>query len=148
MKGFNKSWFQASQALAIAETIMNTHAAASSALKIQPPPVGMAFAAAITGMGLANVARIKSQSYQAREFGGPVSKGRSFLVGERGPELFTPNQSGNITANNQLGGPVNINFNIQANDAQGFDQLLHARRGMIVSMINRAMHERGRRGIV
>ncbi len=148
MKGFNKSWFQASQALSIAETIMNTHAAATSALKIQPAPVGMAFAAAITGMGLANVARIKSQSYQAREFGGPVSKGRSFLVGERGPELFTPNQSGNITANNQLGGPVNINFNIQANDAQGFDQLLHARRGMIVSMINRAMHERGRRGIV
>ena len=148
MKGFNKSWFQASQALSIAETIMNTHAAATSALKIQPPPVGIAFAAAITGMGLANVARIKSQSYQAREFGGPVSKGRSFLVGERGPELFTPNQSGNITANNQLGGPVNINFNIQANDAQGFDQLLHARRGMIVSMINRAMHERGRRGIV
>ena len=148
MKGFNKSWFQASQALSIAETIMNTYKAATAALAIQPPPVGMAFAAAITGMGLANVARIKSQSYQAREFGGPVSKGRSFLVGERGPELFTPNQSGNITANNQLGGPVNINFSIQANDAQGFDQLLHARRGMIVSMINRAMHERGRRGIV
>ena len=148
MKGFNKSWFQASQALSIAETIMNTYKGATAALAIPPPPVGMAFAATITALGLANVARIKSQKYQAREFGGPVSKGRSFMVGERGPELFTPNQSGNITANNKLSGPTNINFNIQANDAAGFDQLLHARRGMIVSMINRAMHERGRRGLI
>ena len=148
MKGFNKSWFQASQALSIAETIMNTYKGATAALAIPPPPVGMAFAATITALGMANVARIKSQKYQAREFGGPVSKGRSFMVGERGPELFTPNQSGNITANNKLSGPTNINFNIQANDAAGFDQLLHARRGMIVSMINRAMHERGRRGLI
>jgi hypothetical protein len=148
MKGFNKSWFQASQALSIAETIMNTYKGATAALAIPPPPVGMAFAATITALGMANVARIKSQKYQAREFGGPVSKGRSFMVGERGPELFTPNQSGNITANNKLSGPTNINFNIQANDAAGFDQLLHARRGMIVSMINRAMHEQGRRGLI
>ena len=147
MKGFNKSYFQASQALAIAETVMNTYKGATAALAIPPPPVGMAFASTITALGLANVARIKSQKYQAREFGGPVSKGRSFMVGERGPELFTPNQSGNITANNKLSGATNINFNIQANDAAGFDQLLSARRGMIVSMINRAMHERGRRGL-
>lgn len=33
----------------------------------------------------------------ARENGGPVSPGQSFLVGERGPELFTPSQPGNIT---------------------------------------------------
>ena len=36
---------------------------------------------------------------------------QTFLVWERGPELFTPSSSGNITPNNQLGGvSVSINF--------------------------------------
>ena len=83
-----------------------------------------------------------------RERGGPVTAGTSYMVGERAPEMFTPNQSGGIMPNNALGGVTNINFNIRANDAAGFDQLLQARRGMIVNMINRAMHERGRRGLV
>ena len=40
----------------------------------------------------------------ARANGGPVSAGKSFLVGERGPELFIPGVSGNIAANDKLGG--------------------------------------------
>lgn len=36
--------------------------------------------------------------------GGPVMSGMSYIVGERGPELFTPGSNGNITPNNQLGG--------------------------------------------
>ena len=40
----------------------------------------------------------------ARALGGPVSSGRSYLVGERGPELFTPRGSGKIVPNNALGG--------------------------------------------
>jgi hypothetical protein len=40
----------------------------------------------------------------ARASGGPVMGGGTYLVGERGPELFTPSSSGNITANNALGG--------------------------------------------
>lgn len=39
----------------------------------------------------------------ARAAGGPVSSGTSYLVGERGPELFTPNSSGTITPNHELG---------------------------------------------
>lgn len=37
-----------------------------------------------------------------RASGGPVSRGRTYLVGERGPELFTPGAAGGITANNRL----------------------------------------------
>ena len=48
-----------------------------------------------------------------RENGGPVSKGRSYLVGERGPEMFTPSSSGRIVANNELGGTV-VNVNVDA----------------------------------
>jgi hypothetical protein len=52
----------------------------------------------------------------ARALGGPVSAGKSFLVGERGPELFIPSQSGSIVANNKLRGGINISntFNIEA----------------------------------
>ena len=32
----------------------------------------------------------------AREHGGPTTKGKPYIVGERGPELFVPNQSGQI----------------------------------------------------
>lgn len=39
-----------------------------------------------------------------RAIGGPVGAGTTYLVGERGPELFTPSSSGRITPNNQLGG--------------------------------------------
>jgi hypothetical protein len=34
-----------------------------------------------------------------REHGGPVNAGGSYLVGEKGPELFTPQSSGSITSN-------------------------------------------------
>jgi hypothetical protein len=148
MKGFNKSWFEASKALSIAETIMSTYRAATAALAVMPPPVGIAFSSTITALGLANVARIKSQKFEGRASGGSVSAGQSYVVGEKGMEMFTPNQSGNITPNNALGGVTNINFNISANDTRGFDQLLQNRRGMIVSMINRAVNEQGRRNII
>lgn len=39
-----------------------------------------------------------------RALGGPVSGGGSYLVGERGPEMFTPNGNGRITPNNAMGG--------------------------------------------
>jgi len=38
----------------------------------------------------------------ARAVGGPTVGGRSYLVGERGPEIFTPAQSGAVTPNHKL----------------------------------------------
>ena len=49
-----------------------------------------------------------------RALGGPVSGGTSYLVGERGPELFTPSSSGKIIPNNAMGGNT---FNITVNGA-------------------------------
>ena len=40
----------------------------------------------------------------ARAKGGPVSGGKPYLVGERGPELFTSNRSGYITSNKNMAG--------------------------------------------
>jgi phage-related minor tail protein len=39
-----------------------------------------------------------------RASGGSVGSGQTYLVGENGPELFTPNQSGYITPNGGFGG--------------------------------------------
>ena len=48
----------------------------------------------------------------ARAAGGPVAPGGSYLVGERGPELFTPTSSGNITPNGAMGGnTITVNVN-------------------------------------
>ena len=49
-----------------------------------------------------------------RADGGPVKAGSSYIVGERGPELFTPRSSGMITPNNQLGGATNVVVNVDA----------------------------------
>ena len=50
-----------------------------------------------------------------RAEGGPVAGGRPYIVGEKGPELFVPGSSGNIVANDQLGGgggSVTLNINV------------------------------------
>lgn len=51
--------------------------------------------------------------------GGPVSGGTTYLVGERGPELFTPSASGTIIPNSRLssGGGVGAVYNITVNGA-------------------------------
>ena len=63
-----------------------------------------------------------------RAGGGPVSRGRGYMVGENGPELFIPASSGNIMNNSDtmnLGGVgTNITYNIQAVDAQSFRSLV------------------------
>ena len=43
----------------------------------------------------------------AKASGGPVSSGSTYLVGEKGPELFMPSSSGTIIPNNQLSGSMN-----------------------------------------
>ena len=62
--------------------------------------------------------------------GGPVNRGRSYIVGERGPEMFVPNTSGTIVPNNSLamggGGVTNVitvnvdssSSDVQSNDGQ------------------------------
>ena len=45
--------------------------------------------------------------------GGPVSAGMTYLIGERGPELFSPGASGTIIPNHALGGGgANLTVNI------------------------------------
>jgi hypothetical protein len=43
-----------------------------------------------------------ARPYEPLAGGGPTSAGGSYLVGERGPELFTPGQSGSVSSNDDL----------------------------------------------
>ena len=82
--------------------------------------------------------------------GGAVSKGKPVVVGERGAELFIPNQTGQITQSARGIGssPVNVNFAITTLDATGFQDMLVQNRGTISSIINQAVNERGGNNLV
>jgi tape measure domain-containing protein len=70
-----------------------------------------------------------------RAMGGPVSAGSSYMVGERGPELFTPKHGGNIVPNNALGGgttSVVVNVDASGSNVQG-DQAQAKQLGVVVS---------------
>ncbi len=49
-----------------------------------------------------------------RASGGTVKGGTSYMVGERGPELFTPGRSGSIAPNSAMGGGANVTVNVDA----------------------------------
>ena len=57
---------------------------------------------------------ISAGAFTKRAMGGPVKGGSGYLVGERGPELFSPGVSGTITPNHALGGSTNIVVNVDA----------------------------------
>src|SRR5690606_8145944 len=89
----------------------------------------------------------------ARAEGGPVMAGRTYLVGERGPELWTPSMSGSIIPNSELaagGGSQNVyNIDARGTDAsvlRRFEQLLQGSLGR--GAIEHRMMEAERRGIV
>lgn len=59
--------------------------------------------------------------------GGPVSSGTAYMVGERGPELFMPRNSGTIIPNHAMsaGGSTNVTNNyINAIDVKSFEERL------------------------
>mgnify|MGYP003136002485 CR=1 FL=1 len=130
--------FRLWQASAIANTTISTLEAATKALTAGPI-LGPILAGVIYGLGMANVAKIASTNYQGRYMGGDISSNKSYIVGERGPEIFNPGRTGSITPNNSISKPMVVNVNINAVDATGIDELLTQRRGLLVSLINQSL---------
>lgn len=80
--------------------------------------------------------------------GGRTKANEAYITGERGPELFIPDSAGTVVSNSDLGGVggvVNINFNINAVDAESIDELLLQRKGLIIGTIQQAFRQQGRR---
>jgi len=69
---------------------------------------------ALTPFGTAGQFVGKSSAIGFAADGGRIPGGRPTVVGERGPELFTPGVSGMITPNHALGGSTSIVVNVDA----------------------------------
>jgi tape measure domain-containing protein len=66
-----------------------------------------------------------SGAFKPRANGGPVSSGQTYMVGERGPELFVPGRSGTIVANDKMGGGstnVVVNVDAKGSSVEGNEQ--------------------------
>lgn len=79
-------------------------------------------------------AKPQTPYFGARAGGGSVNAGGAYLVGERGPELFTPGQHGGVGA--PSGGAVNIHFHLGASaDAAAIAR----HQGQIAAAVARAV---------
>lgn len=86
-----------------------------------------------------------------RQSGGTVAKDRPYIVGERGPEIFTPQSTGNITSNKELNamggqGDLAVNFTINAIDTQTGVEFLLENKRVITGVIQEAYMRRGSSG--
>lgn len=53
-----------------------------------------------------------TQPTPGKASGGPITAGRPYLVGERGPELIVPNTSGSVIPNGRLRGPDRVSVEV------------------------------------
>jgi hypothetical protein len=97
------------------------------------------------GGGGGNTPAPGSSSYSpGMAIGGSVQAGQNYMVGERGAEMFVPNQSGAIIPNNKLGGggggvvvnqTINVTTGIQstvrAEIVQLMPQIAQAAKGAV-----------------
>ena len=82
-------------------------------------------------------------------YGGELMRGygnRGFVVGEKGPEVITPDTPISVTPANDVGQAqsINANFNIQALDSQGVQDILVGQKGNIIKMLRQAANASGK----
>ena len=75
-----------------------------------------------------------------RATGGPVSPGRAYMVGERGPELFVPTASGAIAAASQSGArDVRVTVNVAAPPGADGPRALERSSRQVARAVRRAI---------
>lgn len=98
--------FAISKTFQIAESMLHLHAAVMKAMNdptAVTPAQKFANMAAVASQGASVLSQLTSVTLSgARANGGPVGGGRAYLVGERGPEIFVPGATGQITSNENL----------------------------------------------
>jgi len=129
--------------LAVGQAIMNMHVAISEANKL-PFPANISLVAKAAATGLSAIAGVQAVSFEGGGYTGMGIRAGG-LDGRGGmPAIVHPNETIIDHSKGQGMGGVSVNFTIQANDTTGFDRLLQQRKGLIVSMINQAVNNRGR----
>jgi phage-related protein len=93
----------------------------------------------VSNINLGSIASKLNPFGGGRASGGSVMSGTSYLVGERGAELFTPSSNGTITPNSALGG--GNTYNITVNGALDGESVSR----QIIDLLNRSQ-ARGTQG--
>ena len=75
---------------------------------------GSSFFVPDTPLGIADPSQFLGGPNPFLANGGTARAGSSYIVGERGPEMFTPGVTGTVTPNESLGGSTNIVVNVDA----------------------------------
>ena len=94
-----------------------------------------------TGSGMTSGGGSGIQPFNPRGFaaiGGPVQSGSPYVVGERGPEMFVPNQSGSIIPNNKMGGGSGVVVNQTINVTTGIQSTVRAEIASLMPQIAQA----------
>lgn len=143
-----RAMFVIQKVVAIANTIVATHEAAMKAANAAAPlgPEAAAAAAArVKALGYANVAVIGATAIAgARVHGGSVIGGRSYIVGENGPEIFNAPSSGSIINNktinnsNSMAPVIHITNNIVNDTPESLSRKIEDSSRQIVQSIKRA----------
>lgn len=148
--GAYRTLFAISKSFQIAQSMLNLHAAVMKAMNDPTaitPAQKFANMAAVASQGAAVLSQLTSVTLSgARANGGPVGGGRAYLVGERGPEIFVPGASGQITSNENLnkalgsGGGNSVVINQTNNfDGNGADNVELAR--MVAAATKQQVYE-------
>ena len=97
------------------------------------PLVGTAVGAAVGG-ALGGASGLYAASQNKRAFGGPMDAGKTYLTGERGPEMITAGTSSTVTANSDL----KNTFNTEALESKmsGMMTELSTANKTLASMVN------------
>ena len=93
------------------------------------------FEALKTGFGMAGGG---GGSPSGKAIGGSVQAGQPYMVGERGQEMFVPNQSGSIIPNDKLGGGSGVVVNQTINVSTGVQQTVRAEITNLMPQIQEA----------
>lgn len=115
--GIYKALFAVEKAAAIARAIVSIQTGIAQAAA-NPWPANLAAMASVAAATAGIVSTITSTQFGGgRAMGGNVDGGKSYMVGERGPELFMPQGSGTVVPNNQISQAPQVNIrNVNAFD--------------------------------
>ena len=151
-KVFGGKAFKIAKGFALAAASVSAGEAIAKAATALPFPLNIPSVLGATAQGVGAIARI--QAVQARQTGGGVNPHSNVLVGENGPELIQFGARGGFVNNaestqrllntnetNTTNLTTQVNFNINAIDAQGVQEFITNSREVIIDMITEAQDE-------
>ncbi|MFC3101536.1 tail tape measure protein [Altererythrobacter lauratis] len=100
-----------------------------------------------TGFGLGSiVAQLvgSAMGLPGRATGGPVSPGRAYLVGERGPEMFVPTSAGRVEAGGSASAPardVRVSISLAAPRGSDVPGTLRRSSRQVAAQVRRALDQ-------